>query len=268
MRRDAVLKSVALLSGLSAAAAYPNGAPNARLPTMGWSSWIGLGPNGSSPIFDYCDEQSVMAAADAFMELGLYDVGYKHLHLDDCWAATQRNADGTTAPDPSRFPNGMQPVVAYVHAKGLSFGLYTCGGTLTCVGNRIGSKDHWQQDADSYASWGVDWVKMDWCNSQGEDVKTTYGKMSAALNATGRPIAFNMCEWGLESPWEWGNDVAQSWRMAGDHTGNWDSTKSVIRSSAAIPANASGRPYGWNDQDMLEVREGRNAYPAIALAHC
>jgi hypothetical protein len=77
------LKSIALVAGLSAAAAYPNGAPNARLPTMGWSSWIALGPNGSAPVFDFCDEQSVMAAADAFMALGFYEAGYRHLHLDE-----------------------------------------------------------------------------------------------------------------------------------------------------------------------------------------
>ena len=77
--------------------------------------------------------------------------------------------------------------------------------------------------------------------------------MSAALNATGRPIAFNRCEWGVENPWEWGDSIAQSWRMAGDHTGNWDSTKAVIRSSAAIPAANTGVPYGWNDMDMLET---------------
>ena len=291
------MRSLLLLSAASAAVAYPNGAPNARLPTLGWSSWIALGPDGQAPVFDFCDEQSVKASADAFIALGessakpappplrgpartprllaplrqtrtnrsmkihsggarhagLYDAGYRHFHLDDCWATTQRDANNNTYAELDHFPNGLKPVIDYVHSKGLSFGLYTCGGTKTCVGNRVGSMGFWQKDADSYASWGVDWVKMDWCNNQGQEPKVAYASMSAALNNTGRPIAFNMCEWGVEDPWNWGDNIAQSWRMAGDHTGNWDSTKSVIRSSAAIPANASGRPYGWNDMDMLET---------------
>merc|ERR1712072_129656 len=80
-----------------------------------------------------------------------------------------------------------------------------------------------------------------------------YKKMSSALNATGRPICFAMCEWGKDAPWQWGGKIAQSWRMSGDHTGRWDSTKDIIRQSAAIPAENTGRPYGWNDMDMLET---------------
>ena len=94
---------------------------------------------------------------------------------------------------------------------------------------------------------------MDWCFSTGQVIQESYGNMSAALNASGHAVLFNMCEWGLEDPWTWGDGIAQSWRMAGDHTGIWSSTKSTVRASAAIPANFSGRPYGWNDMDMLET---------------
>lgn len=100
---------------------------------------------------------------------------------------------------------------------------------------------------------------QDWCNSKPQDPKTTYPKMSKALNATGRPIHFNMCEWGLENPWEWGYDCAQSWRMGGDHTGTWASTKSVIQNVMKIPAQYTGKPYGWNDMDMLEGGNGLQA---------
>lgn len=141
----------------------------------------------------------------------------------------------------------MKPLADYAHSKGLYFGLYTCAGTETCVGGRPGSKDHWQQDASVWAEWGVDWMKMDWCNTNGMVPQEAYGNMSKALNSTGYPIAFNMCEWGLDDPWTWGDAVAQTWRMAGDHTGVWSSTKSVVAASAAIPAANSGRPYGWND---------------------
>ena len=150
----------------------------------------------------------------------------------------------------------MKPVIDYVHAKGLAFGLYTCSGTETCVGGRPGSFGHWEQDAAVFAEWGVDWVKQDFCNvpaAYKADPQPLYANMSAALNATGRAMAFSMCEWGVAQPWVWGDAIAQAWRMAGDHTGNWDSTKTVIRQSAAIPAENSGRPYGWNDMDMTET---------------
>lgn len=99
------------------------------------------------------------------MEVGLYDAGYRHLHLDDCWAAKERNATGYAYPEKDHFPNGMKPVVDYVHSKGkdgdnLVFGLYTCGGKETCVGGRVGSEGFWEKDAAVYAEWGVDWVKM------------------------------------------------------------------------------------------------------------
>ena len=189
------------------------------------------------------------------------------------------------------------PAIDYVHSKGLSFGLYTCGGNFTCVGGRPGSRDHWEQDAAVFAEWGVDWVKMDWwvlqlsifpgiafpapqhsrpsvfpgmaksahsppsppratvfycplppspparrCFSTGMDVQTSYGAMSKALNASGRHMAFSMCEWGLENPWEWGNGVAQAWRMHGDHTGNWDSTAEVRDGSAGAGRSPTRSP--------------------------
>eukprot|EP01060_Flectonema_neradi_P023696 TRINITY_DN31999_c0_g1_i1.p1 TRINITY_DN31999_c0_g1~~TRINITY_DN31999_c0_g1_i1.p1 ORF type:complete len:409 (+),score=59.07 TRINITY_DN31999_c0_g1_i1:135-1361(+) len=233
-------------------AAYNNGAPYSRLPPMGWSSWVALGPNGSHPIFDYCDETSVMDAVNAFMSVGLYDAGYRHFHLDDCWAYT-RNSSGYLVPDPSRFPNGMKIVVDHAHSKGLAFGIYTCAGNQTCAGRRPGSRDHWKQDADLFAEWGVDWVKMDWCDTEGMNPVDTYSNMSKALNSTGRPIHFNMCEWGHAEPWKWGPRVAQSWRITSDHEATWDSTVHTITKSAEIPSNYTGSPYSWNDMDMLQT---------------
>lgn len=242
---------------LVTAAAYNNGAPNSRLPPLGWSSWVGLGPqwpgpDASAPIFDFCDEASVHASIDAFFEVGLYDAGYRHFHLDDCWADVERNATGFLQAERDHFPNGVKPLVDYAHSKGLSFGLYTCAGTKTCVGGRPGSKDHFEQDANVFAEWGVDVVKMDWCNTEGMVPEDTYPKMSQALNKTGRPIHFNMCEWGRDSPWDWGPKVAQSWRATGDHTGTWESTKQIIAERTRIPPNQGGAPFAWNDMDMLE----------------
>ena len=153
----------------------------------------------------------------------------------------------------------MKVVVDYVHNLNLSFGLYTCAGNETCVGRRPGSLGFWRQDAESYASWGVDWVKMDWCHTSGLDPREPYPLMADALHRSSRHIALNLCEWGLESPWEWGFNVAQSWRMGHDHVGTWASTKAMIRASAGIPASGSGRPYGWNDMDMLQTGNGPQA---------
>ena len=117
-----------------------------------------------------------------------------------------------------------------------------------------------------FAEWGVDWVKQDFCNVPSEfknNPQPLYANMSAALNATGRPIAFSMCEWGVANPWTWGDAIAQSWREAGDHTGVWSSTKSVIQSSAAIPAEFSGRPYGWNDMVRFQ-RQSPPRAPKVA----
>ncbi|EDQ85648.1 uncharacterized protein MONBRDRAFT_29066 [Monosiga brevicollis MX1] len=233
--------------------AYDNGAPFSKMPPLGWSSWVGLGPEGSPPEFDYCDEQSVKEAIDDFMSLGFYDHGYRHFHLDDCWAGG-RNASGYLYPETDHFPNGLQPLVDYAHSKGLAFGVYTCAGTQTCVGNRPGSKDHWMQDAAYFASVGIDWVKMDWCNTDGMDPETTYSLMGAAMNFSGRPMHFNLCEWGKQDPWKWAGSIAQSWRATGDHVGTWESTKEIIGSiQEVVEAGYTGGPYAWNDMDMLET---------------
>jgi alpha-galactosidase len=253
-----------LVGSAGLVAGYDNGAPNSKMPPLGWSSWVALGPNMDSPeapapIFDYCDEVGVKAAIDAYIEVGLYDAGYRHFHLDDCWADLERNATGFLQPERDHFPNGMKPIADYAHSKGLTFGLYTCAGTYTCVGKRPGSKDHWTQDANVFAEWGVDMVKMDWCNTEGMTPETTYPKMSEALNKTGRRIHFNMCEWGKDDPFKWGPAAAQSWRATGDHTGNWDSTKQIIAERIAIPNSMGGAPFAWNDMDMLETGNYKQA---------
>ena len=181
-----MLRALAVIcAGL--AAAYPNGAPDTRLPSLGWSSWTALGPGAAHPVFDYCDEFSLRAAVDAFMEVGLYEAGYRTVHLDDCWAdPAGRNSSGFLRPEPDHWPNGLKPVIDYVHSKGLSFGLYTCGGNFTCVGGRPGSRDHWEQDAAVWAEWGVDWVKMDWYGKEGGARwrRSAHRAASAAAGAT------------------------------------------------------------------------------------
>lgn len=258
------MRRAALAATFRIAAAYDNGAKNSRLPPLGWSSWVALGKDWDSdapqhPEFDFCDETSVKASIDAFHEVGLWDAGYRHFHLDDCWADVERNATGHLQAERDHFPNGMKPLVEYAHSKGLTYGLYTCAGDYTCVGKRPGSKGHFEQDAAVFAEWGVDVVKMDWCYNDGMDAKTTYTEFSQALNRTGRPIHFNMCEWGTDNPWEWGPRVAQSWRATGDHTPVWNSTKEIIKKRTTIPPQLGGAPFAWNDMDMVETGNYKQA---------
>jgi len=145
-----------------------------------------------------------------------------------------------------------------VHAKGLKLGLYTDAGLYTCSqGGRDhpipGSYGYYKQDANTYAGWGLDYVKMDWCNTNVNgtqlDPKIQYPQMAAALNQTGRPIFFALCEWGVENPWEWAMPYGNSWRTGGDHHDSWDSTGPIIEHNAGLSKYAA--PGGWNDLDFL-----------------
>jgi alpha-galactosidase len=188
------------------------------------------------------------------------DAGYQYVVIDDCWQV-RRDADGTIVADPVRFPSGMKALADYVHSQGLRFGLYSDAGTKTCAG-RPGSKDHELQDAKTYAAWGVDYLKYDWCSTEGQDQRDAYQKMSRALRATGRPIVFSICEWGSSKPWLWAQGVGQLWRATGDIQDCWDCSKSWggMGVSHIIDLMADLFPYAgpghWNDADMLEVGNG------------
>eukprot|EP01116_Phalansterium_solitarium_P022260 TRINITY_DN7289_c0_g1_i1.p1 TRINITY_DN7289_c0_g1~~TRINITY_DN7289_c0_g1_i1.p1 ORF type:complete len:410 (-),score=-64.28 TRINITY_DN7289_c0_g1_i1:80-1309(-) len=225
----------------------------ARLPPMGWNTWCTNGPCER----DYCDEVEIRSIADAMVDSGMHDLGWTYINLDDCWA-DGRDAQGNIYPDPARFPSGMKATADYLHAKGLKFGLYTCAGIYTCSsGGRNhsipGSYGHYQQDANTYASWGMDLVKMDWCNTKINgtqlDPRVQYPEMSQALNATGWPILFSACEWGVDNPWLWAANCTNTWRTGPDHHDNWDSTSSIIEINAEL--NRYAGPGGWNDPDFL-----------------
>jgi alpha-galactosidase len=215
-----------------------------RLPPMGVSSWCVGGPCGN----DYCSDKEMREIAQAVVSSGLKSLGYIYVNMDDCWAGP-RDKQGNITPDPTRFPNGMKPLVDFIHSLGLKVGLYTDGGTETCVGHRPGSYGHYQQDANTYAAWGIDYVKMDWCHTKGLDPKIQYPLMRDALNKTGRPIFFEMCEWGLSEPWTWAAPVANSWRTTDDHHDSWNSTATIIEQQAGL-SHYSG-PGAWNYMDFL-----------------
>ena len=224
----------------------------ALTPPMGWNSWNKFG----------CDvgEALVKSAADAMIASGMKDAGYQYVVIDDCWQVS-RDGSGRIVADPQRFPSGIKALADALHAKGLKLGIYSDAGTLTCA-KRPGSKDHEAQDAATYAEWGVDYLKYDWCNTTGQDSRDAYAKMSQALRAGGRPIVFSICEWGSTKPWLWAQGVGQLCRATADIQNCWDCGKSwggmgvvhIIDQVAELYPYAG--PGHWNDPDMLEVGNG------------
>lgn len=223
----------------------------ALTPPMGWNSWNKFG----------CDvsETLIKSMADAMVSSGMRDAGYQYVIIDDCWQV-RRDAQGNIVADAKRFPSGIRALADYVHAQGLKFGIYSDAGTETC-GGRPGSRGHEYQDAAQYAAWGVDYLKYDWCKTGKEDAQAAYSTMRDALNASGRPIVFSLCEWGTSKPWLWAKDVGNLWRTTGDITDCWDCKKEYSMGFTRILDLQDGLetyagPGHWNDPDMLEVGNG------------
>eukprot|EP01099_Mayorella_cantabrigiensis_P002237 TRINITY_DN1991_c0_g1_i1.p1 TRINITY_DN1991_c0_g1~~TRINITY_DN1991_c0_g1_i1.p1 ORF type:complete len:400 (-),score=90.59 TRINITY_DN1991_c0_g1_i1:19-1107(-) len=211
---------------------------------MGWNSWNHYA----------CDvsEDLIKQTADALVWTGLAKLGYVYVNIDDCWQVS-RDQQGNIVADPQRFPSGMKALADYVHNLGLKFGLYSDAGNMTCQ-QRPGSLGYETKDANQYAAWGVDYLKYDNCFNGNIDPKLRYPPMRDALNATGRPIFYSMCEWGQEQPATWAADVANSWRTTGDISDHWLSVLEIL-SQNNVWADYAG-PGGWNDPDMLEVGNG------------
>ncbi len=216
----------------------------AATPPMGWNSWNRFA----------CDISETLAleTADALVSSGMKDAGYDHLNLDDCWQV-DRDAQGEIVPDPVRFASGMQALAGAVHDKGLRFGVYTCAGTMTCQ-ERPGSLDREAQDMKTYAGWGVDFVKVDWCFAEGLDAKTQYAKFRDGIDASGRDITLSICNWGQQDPWVWGAATGRLWRTTGDISDTYLSMLLNLELTAQRAAYAG--PGHWNDPDMLEVGNG------------
>lgn len=212
-------------------------------PQMGWNSWNHF----------HCkiNQSVVEKTADAFISLGLDKLGYKYINVDDCWAKS-RDESGVIQPDPKAFPD-FQGMIDYVHSKGLFFGLYSDAGIDTCAG-RPGSLGYEDVDARTYANWKVDYLKYDNCNNNKTKPETRYPVMRDALNKTGQPIFFSMCEWGQDDPATWAPTVGNSWRTTGDIRDGWDSMIRIADENN-VWADQAG-PGGWNDPDMLEVGNG------------
>ena len=229
------------------ASALANGL--ALTPPMGFNNW------NSTQCGAGFNEAMVRSIADIFVAKGLKAAGYTYVNLDDCWAETKRDSTGHLVPSHTRFPHGIKALADYVHGKGLKLGIYTSAGTHTC--NKAGfpgGLGHEQTDANTFASWGVDYLKYDNCNNQGVDAQKRYKAMRDALAKTGRPIVYSICEWGKNKPWTWGPGVGNLWRTTGDISPNWTRMLSIINANASH-ASAAG-PGHWNDPDMLEIGNG------------
>lgn len=212
-------------------------------PPMGWNSWNTFACD--------IDEDLIKETADAMVESGMKEAGYEYINIDDCWMASERDEDGNLQSDPETFPNGIEGVAEYVHEKGLKLGIYSSAGTETCQGLPA-SLGHEEQDAESFAKWGVDYLKYDNCNNQGVDPQTRYKRMWDALDATGRDIVKSQCSWGSYDEWTWAGDLgANLWRTTGDITDSWSKIMDILDQQVGLAEYAE--PGHWNDPDMLEV---------------
>jgi alpha-galactosidase len=227
----------------------------ALTPPMGWNSWNHFACE--------INESTIREVAHAIANNGMKDAGYRYINIDDCWHGT-RDSLGFIHPDPVRFPSGMKALADYIHAKGLKLGIYSDAGWKTC-GGRPGSRGYEYQDALVYASWGIDYLKYDWCNTEALNAEGAYMTMGNALVAAGHPIVLSICEWGNNKPWEWGKNVGHLWRTTGDiyscfdcviDHGTWKAwgVLQILDMQKGLRRYAG--PDHWNDPDMMEVGNG------------
>ncbi len=219
----------------------------AKTPPMGWNSW--------NKFAGRVDDAAVRAMADAMASNGMKQAGYQYINIDDTWEAG-RDAQGNITTN-TKFPD-MKALADYVHAKGLKIGIYSSPGPNTCAGYE-GSYGHEEQDARTYAAWGIDYLKYDWCGARNlytdQEMRALYQVMGDALLKTGRPILYSLCQYGRAEVWKWGADVGgNAWRTTGDIRDAWDSMTTIGFSQDELAPWAA--PGHWNDPDMLEIGNG------------
>ncbi|HLH33550.1 MAG TPA: glycoside hydrolase family 27 protein [Alloacidobacterium sp.] len=240
------------------AAAIAQSSQLAATPPMGWNSW--------NHFAEKVTDADVRAAADALVSSGMRDAGYIYVNIDDTWQG-KRDANGVIHPN-EKFPD-MKALADYVHSKGLKLGIYSSPGPQTCA-RYEGSYGHEEQDAKTYAEWGIDYLKYDLCSfiqimkqEAGDEhsekafeiQKAAYEKMHKALLATGRPIVFSLCQYGWNDVWKWGPEVGGNlWRTTGDISDHYSRMEEIGFSQAGLSKYAA--PGHWNDPDMLEVGNG------------
>lgn len=217
----------------------------AQTPPMGWNTWNTFGSN--------INEDLIKESADAFLTNGLKEAGYQYLIIDDCWSERERDSvTGKIIPCKTRFPNGILPISDYIHQNGLKFGMYSCSGIRTCA-NFPGSFDHEFLDAQTFAEYGCDYLKYDYCfRPETSNGKLLYYRMGMALRATGREILFSACNWGKENAPSWMRSAgAHMYRSTGDIFDNYVSFTTIARSQ--FEHLCCSAPGCFNDLDMLTV---------------
>lgn len=227
-------------------------------PPMGFNTWNTFGED--------INEEVILGTADRMVELGLLEAGYEYLVIDDCWSKKERDPEtGRIVPDEVKFPHGMKYVSDYVHSKGLKFGMYSCAGTRTCA-DYPASFDHEYLDAQTFADYGIDFLKYDYCyKPQTADGELLYRRMSLALRATGRPILFSACNWGIDGVNQWARSTgAHMYRSTGDIFDNFVSFKEIFESQ--IPNFPYSAPGCFNDMDMMIV--GMNGAGNVGKGGC
>ena len=219
----------------------------ARTPPMGWNSW--------NHFRGRVDDGTVRSIADALVTSGMKAAGYVYVNIDDTWEAA-RDSSGRILTN-RKFPD-MKALADYVHGKGLKLGIYSSPGPFTCAGYE-GSYGHEEQDARTYAAWGIDYLKYDWCSAariyKDDEMQAVYQKMGDALRASGRDIVYSLCQYGRNNVWTWGPQVGGNlWRTTGDINDTWESMTRIGFSQDALAPHAG--PGHWNDPDMLEIGNG------------
>src|SRR5271170_76666 len=220
-----------------------------RTPPMGWNSW--------NKFHDHFDDATVRQMADAMVASGMSKAGYTYIIVDEGWSS-YRDSNGKITGN-ARFPD-MKALADYVHSKGLKIGIYSSPGPQVCGGYK-GSYGHEEEDAQTFADWGYDYLKYDWCSAFSiyqptpADLQGAYQKMGEALQKTGRPIVYSLCEYGLGDVWTWGAKTGGNlWRTTFDIADNWESMERI--GFAQLDITQYPQPGHWNDPDMLEVGNG------------
>lgn len=263
MKKSIIIAATLLiLSG--AGLAQPGFDELALTPPMGWNTWNTFRLD--------INEDLVKESVEIFINKGLKKAGYQYVVIDDGWQI-DRDKDGNILYNKERFPSGIKNLADHIHSKGLKFGIYSDAGYMTC-GGFPGSLGYEYQDARTYAEWGVDYLKYDWCFTGTQSAPDSYGLMKDALVKAGRPIVFSICEWGSSKPWTWGEGVGNLWRTTFDIRPCWDCGEMTISRGMQVEnfigftkildlqvgLESYSGPGHWNDPDMLEVGNGNLTY--------
>jgi alpha-galactosidase len=219
----------------------------ALTPPMGWYPWNIFGEEPQT-------EKLIKEIVDALVASGMKDAGYAYVGPDEgiCFS---RGPDGKLASNLARYPSGLRGLGDYIHGKGLKYALYTDAGSKTCSTAMPGTKGHEFEDMHAFADWRADYVKIDWCNSEGQDIVQTYSLLGKAQRAAGRPLVHSLCSWGEGYPWAWAGAIGHMWRTTADicapGMADWARAMRITFANEKLAEFAA--PGRWNDPDMMVV---------------